>query len=101
MALDTNRQKVLVSLTIFFSFVAVGLIVASFATDNWITANAVTKNITHDNSSINQDDGTSKKFSANITFGLFRGSKIINYGFGAREQLLDGKKNIFMRSCVD
>lgn len=88
MALDTNRQRILVSLTIFFSFAAIGLIVASFATDNWISANAIKTNNTNDNSTVNQNDGT-KKFSANITFGLFRGRKLINYGFGAREQLLD------------
>ncbi|KAJ8317530.1 hypothetical protein KUTeg_005434 [Tegillarca granosa] len=94
MALDTKRQRVLVSLTIFFSFAAIGLIVASFATDNWISANAVKTNNTNDNSTVNQNDGT-KKFSANITFGLFRGRKLINYGFGAREQLLDVREEAY------
>lgn len=83
MALE-ERQKLFVLLALILTLVGLGLMVGSFATDNWIKATAHKSNQSISANSTNEPN-------MNGTFGLFRGDRVINYGNGPREQSLTGK----------
>lgn len=85
MALE-ERQKLFVILTLILTLVGLGLMVGSFATDNWIKATAHKSNYTISANSTNEPN-------MNATFGLFRGERAINYGNGVRSQSLTGKRS--------
>lgn len=78
MALE-ERQKLFVILTLILTLVGLGLMVGSFATDNWIKATAHKSNYSISANSTNEPN-------MNATFGLFRGDRAINYGNGVRRQ---------------
>eukprot|EP00105_Crassostrea_gigas_P023929 XP_011443994.1 PREDICTED: clarin-1 [Crassostrea gigas] len=80
MALE-ERQKLFVLLALILTLVGLGLMVGSFATDNWIKATAHKSNHSISANSTNEPN-------MNGTFGLFRGDRVINYGNGPREQSL-------------
>lgn len=80
MALE-ERQKLFVLLALILTLVGLGLMVGSFATDNWIKATAHKSNQSISANSTNEPN-------MNGTFGLFRGDRVINYGNGPREQSL-------------
>lgn len=84
MALE-ERQKLFVLLALILTLVGLGLMVGSFATDNWIKATAHKSNQSISANSTNEPN-------MNGTFGLFRGDRVINYGNGPREQSLTGKR---------
>ncbi|XP_062597638.1 clarin-1-like [Saccostrea cucullata] len=75
MALE-ERQKLFVIITLILTLVALGLMVGSFATDNWIKATG--------NKNTTSNYNVSNVPSMNGSFGLFRGSRRINYGNGPR-----------------
>ena len=80
-----KRKRIFVVLTIIFTLASVGLIVAAFATDNWIKGDAELKNIT-----ITNRTNTNNIPYAHIRFGIFRGERTIDYGFSPRPQIISG-----------
>ncbi|XP_022342982.2 uncharacterized protein LOC111136429 isoform X1 [Crassostrea virginica] len=80
MALE-ERQKLFVILTLILTLVGLGLMVGSFATDNWIKATGHKTNFTVSANSTNTP-------SMNASLGLFRGRRTINYGNGERPHKL-------------
>ena len=82
MALE-ERQKLFVILTLILTLVGLGLMVGSFATDNWIKATGHKTNFTVSANSTNTP-------SMNGSLGLFRGRRTINYGNGERPHKLKG-----------
>lgn len=97
MALE-ERQKLFVILTLILTLVGLGLMVGSFATDNWIKATAHKSNYTISANSTNEPN-------MNATFGLFRGERAINYGNGKRRHSLtvicDSKYCLIYHSKAD
>ena len=95
------KQKFFVGCTIVLSLAAIGSIVASFVTDHWVRAEARKRNLTAaDNSTNTQDDGT-QKFTGNITFGLFKGERAINFGFGVRKSFITGTNYFYLFATLD
>ncbi|XP_060078569.1 clarin-2-like [Ylistrum balloti] len=83
-----ETKKGFVGLTIFVSLAAIGLVVAAFVTENWVSAFAQKTNNTFIRNATVDTDGT-LKFTGNITFGLFSGTRYVNYGVGARKQTIE------------
>jgi len=84
-----QRKRVLTFLTFFVCTACLAFLTASLATQKWIIAKPV--RIAFLNSSslenvsfIDDDHDDSGKFKGEIYFGLFQGTKILNYGFGDR-----------------
>lgn len=77
---ENSQKRTFLILTVFISLVAVGLTVASFATDNWVTFSGGKLNTTGCKNSTN----IGCKVEGN--FGLFTGQYVINYGFGDRQR---------------
>ncbi|KAI8789987.1 clarin-3 [Biomphalaria glabrata] len=73
-------HKRLIALSVFIAIIGVGLIVAAFATDNWIHSTPRANETMRRNNS----SGTASGFTANVTFGLFTGYKSIDFGIGPR-----------------
>ncbi|XP_021361202.1 clarin-2-like isoform X2 [Mizuhopecten yessoensis] len=86
-----ETKKVFIGLTIYVSLAAIGLVVAAFVTEHWISAFAQKKN----NTLSRNASETVGKFTGNITFGLFAGTRKVNYGVGAREQTIEVKKELY------
>ncbi|RUS69836.1 hypothetical protein EGW08_022405 [Elysia chlorotica] len=78
-----SAQRKWIGVSIFIAAIGVGFIVAAFATDHWIISEP-RGNETNQNST----GGSSSGYTANITFGLFAGSRSIDYGIGIRSQNL-------------
>ncbi|CAC5425880.1 CLRN [Mytilus coruscus] len=78
MAGDSHKKTFLI-LTVFISIIAVGLTVAAFSTDNWVTFTGSKSNNTGCDKNISDDACTTYG-----SFGLFRGDNGINYYFGMR-----------------
>ena len=76
-------QRRWIAFSAFIAVIGVGFIVAAFATDHWIVSEP-RGNATNQNST----GGSTSGYTANITFGLFTGSKSIDYGIGVRVQNL-------------
>ena len=81
-------------ITFLMCAAAVGLLSAALGTDYWAVVQPirdVPKHIVDQAKNVSQDLGT--KFSGNINFGLFHGSKVLDYGLGTqgREQEIWGK----------
>ncbi|XP_069140349.1 clarin-2-like isoform X1 [Argopecten irradians] len=83
-----ETKKGFVGVTIFLSLAAIGLVVGAFVTENWISAYAQKTNNTLTRNATVGTDGT-LKFTGNITFGLFAGTRLMNYGVGARRQSIE------------
>lgn len=83
MALSHRR---LIGFSAFVGIIGVGLIVAAFATDYWITSSPVSVN----NGTFfpNATGGSPTGHTANITFGLFTGLKKMDFGLGIRDSNL-------------
>lgn len=64
------REKVFVFFTFLLSCVAIALLAISLGTQHWVVASAVRT--------------TNEKSSGTINFGLFRGTRRLNHGFGER-----------------
>ena len=80
--MDTAKRH-WITISIFIAAIGVGFIVSAFATDHWIMSEPK-GNATNQNST----GGSSSGYTANITFGLFTGSRSIDYGIGRRTQNL-------------
>ena len=78
-----SKQKHFIVLTVAFAVIGVGLLVTSFATDNWVTANPQqsTLNATAADAGIN---------TGNSSFGLFNGKQSLKYQTGSRSYPLVG-----------
>ncbi|XP_033757241.1 clarin-2-like isoform X1 [Pecten maximus] len=83
-----ETKKGFVGFTIFVSLAAIGLVVGAFVTEHWISAFAQKTNNTLTKNATVETDGT-LKFTGNITFGLFAGTRFVNYGVGARRQTIE------------
>jgi len=82
-----QRKRVTTFLTFFVCTACLAFLTASLATHKWIIAKpvriALLNNATHlDNNTF--DDDETGKFRGEIYFGLFQGTKVLNYGFGDR-----------------
>lgn len=77
------KQKHFIVLTVAFAVIGVGLLVTSFATDNWVTARPQqsTRNATAADADIN---------TGNSSFGLFNGKQSLKYQTGPRSYPLVG-----------
>ncbi|XP_076461170.1 clarin-3-like [Babylonia areolata] len=73
-----SKQKIFVGLTVTLSVIGVGLLVAAFATDKWVSASPYRDT---DNSTVREGQDIN---TGNSSFGLFNGQQSLNYGTGAR-----------------
>jgi hypothetical protein len=64
------NEKALIFLTFLFTCGALALLIGSLVTEYWVTAKAVR--------------ASNLKSEGHINFGLFKGTKILNHGFGER-----------------
>lgn len=76
-------KRMLTFCTFFICCGCLALLSASFATQKWIVAKPVRVGYSETNSNVTADDNT--KFRGALHFGLFEGSKTLNYGFGDRK----------------
>lgn len=79
---EDDQKKTFLILTVCISLVAVGLNVASFATDNWVKFSGSKLNNTELCTRIN--NSTHVRCKVEGRFGLFRGDNTIDYTFGLR-----------------
>ncbi|XP_067657416.1 clarin-3-like isoform X2 [Haliotis asinina] len=79
-----QKKKNAMAVTLVFGILGVSLIIASFATDHWVKSSPVLKRSTQTPG--NDTDGSATKYTGNITFGLFRGYRVLDYGIGPRPQ---------------
>ena len=84
-----QRKRVFTFLTFFVCTACLAFLTASLATHKWIVAKPVRStqflntSLTF-NESLSDSDHDSGKFRGEIHFGLFQGTKLLNYGFGDR-----------------
>ncbi|XP_046545430.1 clarin-2-like isoform X2 [Haliotis rubra] len=83
------KKKNAMAVTLVFGILGVSLLIASFATDHWVKSSPVLKRSTQ--SPANETDGSATKYTGNITFGLFRGYRVLDYGIGPRPQDINVK----------
>ncbi|XP_053213266.1 clarin-2-like [Panonychus citri] len=81
-----RTKRIAAFITFFICIIALALLTGSLTTNKWITSkperirlNNVPDHIR--NQSVQSDE---RKFKGDIHFGLFHGTKILNYGFGDR-----------------
>ncbi|XP_054167216.1 clarin-3-like [Oppia nitens] len=83
-----QRKRVLTFLTFFICTACLAFLTASLATHKWIVAKPVRIALINTSLTINETigdpDDNSGKFRGEIYFGLFYGTKVLNYGFGNR-----------------
>ena len=75
-----KRKKLLILATAISAIAAIVLIVTSLATEKWVQSTpslASRKNYTTENNE--------------VSFGLFKGKKVLNFGFASRPTKLDSK----------
>lgn len=84
-----QRKRVLTFLTFFVCTACLAFLTASLATQQWIIAKPVriaflNSSSLESNVAFIDDEHDTGKFKGEIYFGLFQGTKILNYGFGDR-----------------
>lgn len=86
-----QRKRVITFVTFFVCTVCLIFLTASLASHKWIVSKPVRINFLNatnaDNHTVNEDDkddDETGKFRGEIYFGLFQGTKVLNYGFGDR-----------------
>jgi hypothetical protein len=86
-----QRKRVFTFLTFFVCTACLAFLTASLATHKWIIAKPVrfafiNTTISNSSSLMEDDDNDNHfgKFRGEIYFGLFQGTKVLNYGFGDR-----------------
>ena len=67
-----KRKKLLILATIILAVAAIVLVVTSLATENWVESTPIGKNSTAANS------------KNDVSFGLFKGKKVLDFGFSQR-----------------
>lgn len=82
-------HRKLLALSVIVATVGVGLIVVAFATDHWITSSPKGNETVRYNGT--DKGGSASGYTANITFGLFTGYKLIDFGIGPRPSSLARK----------
>ena len=90
-----NKKRQVFLVTFFLGFAGIGLLVTALCTDYWLESNPV-RLVDEDtlNAAVNvTDEESNTKFTGYIHFGLFRGSKTLDYGFGQRRYDIFGKKH--------
>ncbi|KAH9508572.1 hypothetical protein Btru_052052 [Bulinus truncatus] len=90
-------HKKLIGLSVLVAIIGVGLIVAAFATDNWISSSPKANETLH---VMNSTGGSISGYTANITFGLFTGYKSIDFGIGPRGNNLVIKCEPSSQACA-
>ena len=84
--MERTKRKVFITLTFFFGLFGVALMIAAFGTDHWIRSSPV-----RPESATNNTGGSPTRNTGNITFGLFRGYRVVDYGSGPRTKTIYGK----------
>lgn len=79
--MESKKQKYLVGLTVLLAVTGVGLLVAAFATDKWVSARPYRNTDNSNNSTVR---GGPDINTGNSSFGLFNGQQSLNYGTGSR-----------------
>ena len=79
-----QRKRVFTFLTFFVCTACLAFLTASLATNNWVVAKPVRNTLLPLNESLSESEDEFGKFRGEIHFGLFQGSKVLNYGFGDR-----------------
>ena len=90
-----QRKRTLIFFTFFTCTACLTLLTASLATHKWIVAHPL-RSIAFNTSifplpnddSNNDDFEMPKKFRGEIYFGLFQGTKVLNYGLGDRTAII-------------
>lgn len=77
-----QTKRVFTFITFFVCTAALIFLTASLATHKWLIAKPI--RITFLNATNFEDSDNDTKFRGEIYFGLFQGTKILNYGFGDR-----------------
>ena len=75
-----KRKKLLILATVILAIAAIVLVVTSLATENWVQSTPARKNYTTENNE--------------VSFGLFKGNKVLNFGFASRPSKLDSKLSL-------
>lgn len=78
-----RTKRIFTFLTFFVCTACLASLTASLATHKWLTSRLVRMTLMNGTSELLDDDG-SGKFRGQVYFGLFQGTKILNYGFGDR-----------------
>ena len=105
-----QRKRTLIFVTFFVCTASLGLLTASLATHKWIISRPIRKALNH-TTFIFQDDfhnddtpidafadfdtNLPRKFRGRIYFGLFQGTKVLNYGLGDRTAVIWCKFALF------
>lgn len=86
-----RRKRVFTFITFFVCIISLGMLAASLASHKWIVAKPFrTLTMPHGGGDVTNLANTSSqsensnKFKGSIYFGLFHGTKILNYGLGDR-----------------
>ncbi|KAJ6222097.1 hypothetical protein RDWZM_000642 [Blomia tropicalis] len=88
-----QRKRILIFFTFFVCTACLALLTASLATHKWIVAYPI-RSIPLNSSLLFSDDlhnlvnEQPKKFRGEIYFGLFQGTKVLNYGLGDRTAII-------------
>lgn len=77
-----QSKRIFTFLTFIICCLCLTLLVASLATQSWLTAKPVRFNLL--NSTGNNLKNDPNKFRGEVYFGLFQATRILNYGFGDR-----------------
>lgn len=78
-----RTKRIFTFLTFFVCTACLAALTASLATHKWLVARPVRLTVLNGSSELLDDDG-SGKFRGQISFGLFQGTRVLNYGFGDR-----------------
>ena len=88
-----QRKRILIFLTFFVCTACLALLTASLATHKWVVAHPI-RFIALNSSHLFNDDHNRedkempRKFRGEIYFGLFQGTKVLNYGLGDRTTII-------------
>lgn len=93
-----QQKRIYIFMTFFICTACLALLTISLATHRWITARPI-RTVAFNNTSIlpylesnEKDERTEmelpKKFRGIVHFGLFQGTKVLNYGLGDRTTII-------------
>lgn len=98
-----RRKRIITFITFLICTCCLALLTASLTTHKWIIVNPVRLSFIngsiielnqHHNNNNSKDFSSESKFRGTIYFGLFQGTKILNYGFGDRVSYLTIKDEL-------
>lgn len=89
-----QRKRILIFLTFFVCTACLALLTASLATHKWVVAHPLRPLALNSSSFLfspdrgGQDNELPRKFRGEVYFGLFQGTKVLNYGLGDRTTII-------------